>query len=79
MKTNWKLVSLKDQIINYESFLMNAQAVNELFAKVFNATDCKPSNITDIENGISSITEDLKIAKFIVKQCFTDELALQNN
>ncbi len=61
--------------MNYQQFIVHANGVNIACEKLFGKNLSKLS-IDQIENGMSFITEDITIAKFIRNKCcpedFTD-------
>ena len=68
MEYFWRTVSLKNEIKNFGEFMASFSHPSSLIERIFEAK--KASTVKQVINGISYITEELTIARFIVDYGF---------
>ena len=72
MSDYWDILQLKDGIKDYASFMGSAHYIAAAFEQMFEEKD--PANLTQVGNGISYITEDITLGKYIREVGYPKEM-----
>ena len=66
----WNLVTLKNEVKNFGQFMASCYHPSSLIERIFEAKVA--TNLKQVINGISYITEDLTLARFIIEAGFPE-------